>query len=70
MFMTQGEVFIYLILGIVILFGLFLLLRELNCWYWKINRRIELQERTNDLLNKILEEMRGCKEHQDPSNQE
>ena len=44
MFMTQGEVFIYLILGIVILFGLFLLLRELNCWYWKINRRIELQE--------------------------
>ena len=44
-----------LILFLVICFVIFLLLREVNLWYWKINRRIELQEETNRLLNKIIE---------------
>lgn len=31
----------YLVIAIVI----FLLLREFNCWYWKINKVIELLEK-------------------------
>ena len=40
---------------VVICFVIFLLLREVNLWYWKINRRIELQEETNRLLKQMLE---------------
>jgi len=39
----------------VILVVLFLLLRELVMWYLKINKRIELAERNNILLEKILD---------------
>jgi hypothetical protein len=37
---------IVIIVGIVI----FLALREVNCWYWEINRHIELLKETNHLL--------------------
>jgi uncharacterized protein YqfA (UPF0365 family) len=40
---------------IIVLLIIFLLLREVNLWYWKINKRIEIQEETNQLLKKILE---------------
>lgn len=40
---------------LVICFVVFLLLREVNLWYWKINRQIELQEETNRLLKQLLE---------------
>lgn len=29
-------------------------LREIMCWYWKVNERIELQKRTNELLEKLI----------------
>lgn len=45
----------YQILAIILAIILYFLLRELNCWYWKVNKRIELQEETNALLKKILE---------------
>lgn len=38
---------------LAILFLLFLLLRELNCWYWKINERNSAIYKTNFLLEKI-----------------
>ena len=45
---------------LVIIFGiavvLFFALREVNCWYWKINRHIELQEETNNLLQKLVDQ--------------
>lgn len=41
-----------LIIAIMIL--LFLLLREVVMWYWKINERIKLQKETNVLLAKLL----------------
>ena len=34
----------------VVLFILFLLLREVNCWYWKINERLAVQKEIRDLL--------------------
>lgn len=37
-------------IGIVI----FLVLREFNCWYWKINQRIQLMEEQNELLKELL----------------
>ena len=43
------------ILGICI--ALFFVLKELMCWYWKINERIELQKKTNEILGKILLEL-------------
>jgi hypothetical protein len=41
---------ILLIFSPVILFIIFLLLRKLNLWYWKINERIKLQ---NEILNEL-----------------
>lgn len=48
------EVFIVIV---VVSFILFLMLRELNNWYWKINERIYLQKKTNILLENILKKM-------------
>lgn len=46
--------FIYLIIVLVIAFIIFLILRELNCWYWKVNKRIVIMEEQNVLLKRIL----------------
>ena len=35
---------------------LFLALRGFNCWYWKINERIALQQETNDLLKQLVKQ--------------
>lgn len=50
-----GSSLAFTAIAILVFFAIFLLLREINCWYWKINRRIELQEQTNQLLIRILE---------------
>jgi hypothetical protein len=39
-----------LLITIVILVVIFLLLREVNCWYWKINDRVKLQK---EILNEL-----------------
>ena len=44
-------------LGIILL--VFLLIREVVCWYAKINRRIDLLEEQNSILREMLDEMRG-----------
>ena len=45
----------FIIIWIIVVILLFLLCRELICWYYKINERITLQTETNELLKKILE---------------
>ena len=45
----------FMIIWIVVVSLLFLLCREIICWYYKINERITLQTETNELLKKILE---------------
>jgi hypothetical protein len=45
-----------IIFWIIILIGLFFILRDLNLWYWKVDVRIELQEETNNLLKKLINE--------------
>jgi hypothetical protein len=37
---------LYLVIGI----GIVLLLREVNCWYWKINQVIDLLEKISSNL--------------------
>lgn len=46
---------IIIVVSIIIL----LVLREVYLWYWKINYRIQLQERQNDLLSKIYESLQN-----------
>ena len=47
-----------IIIGLVIFIVLFLLARELNMWYWKINERISLMQEQNNLLKEFI---RGSK---------
>jgi len=46
----------YVIIIIIVIVVLFLIGRELLCWYYKINERIELQKETNDLLRKLIDQ--------------
>lgn len=41
----------YIIFGIIILIVIFLICRELNCWYWKINERRDILESINFKTN-------------------
>ena len=46
---TQIDLFLYLILAIAV----FLFIREVICWYFKIDKRVELQEKALAELVKI-----------------
>ena len=52
----SGTVFLNLIVYLAIIVGIFLLCRELVCWYWKINKTISNQEEIIRLLRKIANE--------------
>lgn len=53
----MGEAIVWIILWVIVVVVLWLLLRELVCWYYKINERITLQKETNELLKKLLQKM-------------
>lgn len=46
-----------IIISVVVFVAVFLILREVFCWYWKINERISLQQEQNGILKKILREL-------------
>lgn len=48
-----GQIFMSL-MGLVIIFLLFLICREMVCWYWKINESIKQREQLIDLNSQIL----------------
>jgi len=50
-----NEIIKYLVIIIVII-ALFFALREVNCWYLKINQRIKLMEEQNRLLNLLIKQ--------------
>ena len=55
------EVFIVIVIVVAII--IWLICRELNCWYWKINKRIsQLEEMNTNLehMNKTLEHIVSC----------
>ena len=50
------------IIGIVLIIVLIVWgLREVSCWYFKINERIELQKEHNDLLKSLLIKLEDIK---------
>jgi hypothetical protein len=52
--MMNEVFFVTAFISVGVLLLLFLALREVNTWYWKINERIRLQNETNELLRKII----------------
>lgn len=54
-----------LIIVLLVTIALFFALREVNCWYWKINKRIELMEEQNEILKKLLSGTKIPEEHLD-----
>lgn len=41
----SDELIVNIILLTVICLGVFAIIRELICWYWKINERVDLQKK-------------------------
>ncbi len=52
-----------IIISVAIGIVIFLVLREFNCWYWKINQRIQLMEEQNELLKEVLKNKEYQKEN-------
>jgi len=48
---------ILILIGLAFIAALFFLFRELFCWYYKINIRVELEKERNELLKKILRQL-------------
>ena len=48
-----GAVIVVALLLIGVLFVIFLVLRELMCWYWKINKLVDIQNEMNGHLKTI-----------------
>lgn len=49
------KIIVIVLVIVVILLLVFLILREVMCWYWKVNERIILQRETNTLLRKLID---------------
>lgn len=52
-----------IILIVIIVIALFFALREVTCWYFKINNIVADQAKTNLLLTKILQQLGGSLEN-------
>ena len=47
-----SSIIVGLIVALVILFGIFLIMRELMCWYWKINEVVSLLKSIDNKLSR------------------
>lgn len=56
--MGDSEFYLMVFICIVAFILIFLLLRLVFCWYWKINYRVKLMEEQNEKLDKIIELLR------------
>lgn len=68
---SGNDSFFGIILAIGILFVIFLVIREIICWYWKINEGIELLRSINDKLStlkeiKVSESVSNSASHDEP----
>jgi hypothetical protein len=55
--MTQEILLIISVLSVVLF--LFLICREIVCWYYKINERNEILREQNEILKNIYKEMKN-----------
>ncbi len=58
-FGQSGSSYDFAIGVIIVCIALSFVLRELFCWYWKINKMIELQQKTTMILFKMYEQNGG-----------
>ena len=56
--MSNAEFYMFVAVIIAICVVIFLILRAFFCWYWTINRRVDLLEKQNALLEEILAQLR------------
>ena len=63
----ETQTIITIIIAFAIAIIVFYALREVFCWYWKINALIANQRLTNDLLQKIYIQL-GGKQEEIPKN--
>jgi len=49
------KIILFYFLFFITVIGIWLILRHFICWYYKINERVELQKRTNELLELLIE---------------
>ncbi len=54
----MAGLFMPYIIGLLVVLLLLLLLREVNCWYWKINRVIELLSQIQKDLAEIKQSIK------------
>jgi len=59
--MGQGQSVLVVVLVIAVWVGLFFLIRDLMCWYWKINALLDEQKQTNALL-RLMVQSQGIQE--------
>jgi len=50
----NDDIIASVLITLLIIIVIFLILREIVCWYWKINRIVDLQEKQNILLEKLV----------------
>ena len=43
------------VIALIVSIGIFIILREFFCWYYKVNKRVALMEEQRDLLKQLLE---------------
>jgi hypothetical protein len=55
----MAEFILPLIIGIAVFIGVFILLREFFCWYFKINESVRVQKLTAETLLKLYEQNGG-----------
>lgn len=53
---SSGASFIAIIIVLAVMVGIFILCRELFCWYWKVNKMVQNQDEIIRLLKKIADE--------------
>jgi hypothetical protein len=53
----MGKELLVILLTAGISLIIFLACREIVCWYFKINKRVELLEEQNELLKKVHDEL-------------
>ena len=56
-FQSDGQMILAIVIIIAASILIFLLLREVFCWYYKINSRLREARKTNDLLEEIRDEL-------------
>lgn len=53
--MESENLLVYIFMGLIVFIVLFFIFREVALWYYKINKRLEVAEHTNYLLEQLLQ---------------